>query len=408
MEDLATRIPTEEELERFFATGEATFGGQLRADDLPRWKAIFDRDRLLWALDGESPVATAAALSFRFTVPGGEVPAAGVTWVGVLPSHRRRGILTRLMREQLDDVRERGEPIAVLWASEPPIYGRFGYGLASQAVRLDADRDRAVFRLPAEPVGEARLVPLDRARELVADVYDRIRRENAGMFARSEAWWTQFRLADPERERHGGGPLFCAVIEVDGAPEGYALYRHDDSWEAGIPKTKLNVREAIATSPATTRDLWRFLFGVDLIERVVASNLPIDHPLQLMVADPRRLRLGLSDALWVRFIDLEAALTARSYAAHDSLVLDVQDAFCGWSAGVWQLEVSSEGAQVTKASREADLRLDTADLASTYLGGFSFAQLERAGRLEVVRPGAVERADALFRTPRAPWCPEVF
>ncbi len=408
MEGLTTRVPAEEELERFFNTGEATFGGQVRSDDIPRWKAISDRRRLLWALDGESPVATAAALSFRFTVPGGEVPAAGVTWVGVLPSHRRRGILTRLMREQLDDVRERGEPIAVLWASEPPIYGRFGYGLASQALRLDADRDRAVFRGRAEPVGQARLVPLEGAQELVTDVYDRVWTENAGMFTRSDTWWTQFRLADPEHERHGGGPLFCAVIEVDGAPEGYALYRHDDSWEAGIPKTKLNVREAIATSPAATRELWRFLFGVDLIERVVASNLPIDHPLQLMVADPRRLRLGLGDALWVRFIDLEAALTARSYAAHGSLVLAVQDAFCGWSAGVWQLEASSEGAQVTKASREADLRLDTADLASTYLGGFSFAQLERAGRLEVVRPGAIERADALFRTPRAPWCPEVF
>lgn len=405
---ITTRSPERAELKRFFNTGEAAFGEELKDDDVPRWEAVFDLDRLLWAFDGSFPVATGAAFSFSLTIPGAEVPAAGVTWVGVLPSHRRRGILTRLMREQLDDVRRRGEPVAVLWASEAAIYGRFGYGLATRGMFMDAERNRVRFRAGSEPVGQSRLLELEDAGRVVPAVYDAVRRRTPGMFARSDAWWSKFRLADPEHERHGGGPLFCAVVELQGRPEAYALYRIQTSWDGGVPGSKLQVREAFGSSPAAVREIWHYLFGVDLIERVRAWALPIDHPLQLLVVDPRRLHLTVGDALWLRLVDLPAALAARSYERDGSLVLDVEDAFCEWNTGRWRLDAGPSGAAVEPASGEADLRLGVEELGAVYLGGFTLAELERAGRVEELTPGAIVRADDLFRTRQMPWCPEVF
>ncbi|MBA3365839.1 MAG: GNAT family N-acetyltransferase, partial [Actinobacteria bacterium] len=386
----------------------AAFGGEIKEEDIPRWRSVFDLDRLIWAFDGELPVATAAAHTFQLTVPGGELPAAGVTFVGVLPSHRRRGILRQLMRHQLDDVRGRGEPLAILWASEAPIYGRFGYGLAARAMFMDAERSSVSFRAPSRPTGSVRLVPLEEAGGVLPDIYDRVRRETPGMFGRTEAWWSALRLADPEHERRGGGPLFCSVIDLDGSPEAYALYRLEGSWEGGIPRGKLQIREALGTTPEATREIWRFLFGVDLVERVKGWALPVDHPLQLMLADTRRLHLTVGDGLWLRLVDLPAALRARSYAEHASLVLGVDDAFCEWNTGTWRLDVAAAGAEVTRANGEPDLRLTIEDLASTYLGAFTFADLARAGRVEETTEGAIARADELFRTSRAPWCPEVF
>jgi predicted acetyltransferase len=394
--------PSRDEIPEFFRLCEAAFGHEANEHDVERWSRVVEPERMLWVSDGDVRVATAGALSFRLTIPGGEVPAAGVTAVGVLPSHRRRGILTQMMREQLDDVRGRDEPIAILWASEASIYGRFGYGLATKAAKTSVDRDRAVFREDADAVGATRLVTLDQAADVLPDVYERVRVETPGMLARSPTWWQASPLADPEHHRQGAGPLFCAVHELDGEPAAYALYRLKTNWEEGVPNSALRIREVIATSPVARREIWRFLFGVDLVARVETWNSPPDDPLFLMLTEPRRLRMTLGDALWLRIVDVEAALAARSYGEGEGVVLEVRDSFCDWNDGVWRAP------EAERTDGEPDIRLDAADLGSAYLGGFSFAELARAGHAEEVRRGGLARADALFRTAVTPWCPEVF
>jgi predicted acetyltransferase len=402
------RTVEEAELKRFLETVETAFGEELNEEDIERWKPHLDLERQFWAWDGDAPVGTAGTYDKRLRIPGGELAAAGVTMVGVLPSHRRRGILTQLMRRQLDDARERGEPLAVLWASEAPIYGRYGYGVATTATRIEAERDRMALRAPDEPVGRARLVDDAEAKELVPAIYDRVQVETPGMLGRSETWWTSFRLADPERWRHGAGPMFRAVWEDDDGPEAYALYRIRGSWDEGVPGGKLQIREALGATPLATRAIWRFLFGVDLVKQVDAFALPPDHPLFLSVTEPRRLKAAVGDGLWVRLLDLEVALGARAYGGDGSVVLEVSDPFCDWNEGRWRLDVEGGEATVTRSDGEAELRLDVSDLGSTYLGGFSFGSLQRAGRVEELVEGAVDQADALFRTAAQPWCPEVF
>jgi predicted acetyltransferase len=344
----------------------------------------------------------------RMRIPGADIPIAAVTLVGVHASHRRRGILREMMRRQLDDAHERGEAIAVLWASEASIYGRFGYGMASTSVRLDAERDRVVFRPPDGPTGRTRLVDEEEMRALAPPIYARARIERAGMLDRTEDWFNDYRLADPEHWRQGGGPMFRAVWEDDeGEPQAYAVYRLLSSWDEGFPAGKLNVREAMATSPEAMREIWRFLFGVDLVGRVRTWHIPPDHPLFLSVTDVRRLRGQMLDGIWVRILDTAAALEARSYAEDGEIAFDVRDEFCNWNDGTWRLTVSGGRASVERGG-DADLRLDVADLGSTYLGGFGFGALALAGRIDEVAPGAIARADALFRTPVQPWCPEVF
>jgi predicted acetyltransferase len=389
----------------FLNISEQAFGETTSEEDIARFRTIIRDERSHAAFDGGLLIGTAGAYDFTLTVPGGEVAAAGITMVGVLPTHRRRGVLRSLMRAQLDDVRKRGEPVAILWASEPAIYGRFGYGLAARAAFIDADRDHAEFRAAPDVSARVRLVPPDEAYEIVAPVYDDVRRRTPGFFARTEAWWRNFKLADLEAARDGAGPLFVAVLELDGEAVGYARYAIESKWEDGMPAGRLVIKEAHAISPRATRELWRFLFGVDLVTRVkVRNGLAVDHPLFLMVVDPRRLRTSIGDALWLRIVDVEAAFAARSYAADERVVLELGDAFCKWNAGRWEL--TAEGARRTRATPE--LRLTAEELGAVYLGGFTCAELAAADRVEELREGALARADALLRTDTAPWCPEVF
>jgi predicted acetyltransferase len=394
--------PTQEEMPEWIRLVESTFGGEPHEEEIERWSKTLEPERMLWVSDGEYRVGAAGAFSFTLTIPGGELPAAGVTAVGVLPSHRRRGILTQMMREQIDDVHKRKEPLAILWASEAPIYGRFGYGLATKAAKVSIERDRAVFRDRPEPLGATRLVTLEQAVDVLPDVFERVRAVTPGMFARSKVWWEASPLADPEHARRGGGPLFCAVFELEGEAEAYALYRLKGDWEEGVPNTKLIIREVMATSTIALREIWRFLFGVDLVARVEAWGLPPDYPLFLMLTEPRRLRMTIGDALWVRLVDLQAALHARSFAEGEPVVLDVRDSFCPWNEGAWSIP------DVERTDADPDLKLEAADLGSAYLGGISFAELARAGRVEELREGGLGRADALFRTAVTPWCSEVF
>lgn len=360
------------------------------------------------AFDGEEMIGTAGVYPFTFAIPGARIPAAGVTMVGVAPSHRRRGVLRQMMRVQIDDIRERGESVALLWASEDAIYQRFGYGMSSLQAQVELTRDHSSFLRDSEPVGRMRLVDEDEALKILPDVYERVAEATPGMFARSVEWWRSHRLPDPEADRRGGGPMWRAVLDIDGRPEAYALYRVFSNWEAGVNTGHTFVIEAMATSPVATREIWRFLFGIDLMQSIKAWLLPADHPLILSVTEPTRLRFMQVDSLWLRIVDVPAALEARSFDGSGSVVFEVTDDFCSWNAGRWRLDVRDGGARVESTQDDADVRVDVADLAATYLGGFSFTQLAGATRAVELAPGALARADALFHTNIAPWCPEIF
>jgi predicted acetyltransferase len=401
------RVPHPEEIDAFRRTESAAFGWEPRADD--RWVEILEPERLLCAVDDDAIVGTAGAFSFTLTVPGAEVPAAGVTVVGVLPSHRRRGILTQMMRRQIEDIRALKEPVAILWASEGNIYGRFGYGVATIVAAISADRDRSVFARTSEPQGRVRMIDHDEALKVLPDVYEKVRVATPGMYVRSDVWWNAHSLADPEHEREGGGPMFRAVWEDGGRAGAYALYRIHSEWGYdGVPKGKVVAREIVADSELATREIWRFLFGIDLVTKVQAWGQPVDDPLFLMVAEPRRLRATLHDGLWLRIVTVEDALEARSYGHEGAVVFGLKDPLCPWNEGRWRLDAGPSGATVRAVSESPDLVLDVRELGSAYLGGVSFRRMLRAGRIEEVTEGAATRADSLFATDRAPWCPEIF
>ena len=396
------RNPSEDELRAAMQAGEAAFGGEQREGEFERFSKMLPRDRWFAAYDGDRPVGTTASFAFRLTVPGGELAAGGVTWVGVLPSHRRRGILRELMKRQLEDLHERGEPLAILYSSEPLIYGRFGYGVAAPAVEMDGETARFLYRDDPGPTGAVRIIDAEEALRVLPPVYDAVRRDVPGFVARDPDVWKLTRLADLEHWRRGAGPKFFAVIEFDGKPVGYAIYRIKSDWQDGFSQGHVRLVEAIAATPAATRELYRFIYGIDLVVRVQGRYDP-GSPIFLMVGDPRSLHLKVSEGLWLRFVDIEAALAGRTYSGEDAVVVDVEDSFCPWNAGRWRI-----GKTVERTDEEADLELDTADLASAYLGAFDFNELGAAERVRELKPGALERASNLFRTGRPPYCPEDF
>ncbi|MEJ0075949.1 MAG: GNAT family N-acetyltransferase [Alphaproteobacteria bacterium] len=381
------------------------FGLNLPTDDaIKHFKRVLPHERVHAGFDGEKIVAGTAAFPLDLVIPGGQVKAAGVTVTGVLPTHRRRGYLRAMMRSLIDDARARGEPVAMLWATEDTIYGHFGYGMASMAAEIDVPRDRAKPFAPVASPGETRLVPLDEAEPLVAPIYDRVARVTPGMFARSSEWWQDRVLNDMEWKRRGGGFLQCAVLEIGGKPAAYALYRVNTFIERGLQSGNIFVVEAMGDTPEATNAIWRYLLDIDWLARVKANLLPLDHPLLLSLADPRRLNFLVREGLWIRPIDIGAAFSARGYATDDAIVVDVTDEFCPWNAGRWRI---GRGA-AEKTNAEPDLSCDVASLGCVYLGGFTFAQLARSLRMKEMRAGAIACADAMFRSDRAPWCPEIF
>jgi predicted acetyltransferase len=402
-----------EELRAYLAPLPLAFGEEYDDDELEADSHVFELDRITAAFDGEQSVGCAGCITLRLTVPGGEVDAAGLTLVGVLPSHRRRGILRALMRRQLDDIRRRGEPLAILWASEGAIYGRFGFGLATLQGGFEVDRSRTAYARPLDQAGTIRLVAPDEAETLFPAVYDRVREATPGFISRSEAMWHWTILRDSPHQRRGAGPKVLAVHEVDGQPEGYAIYRLKPDWDHRGPRGEVIVREVTAATPRAEIELWRWLLDTDLSATVRTFLASPKHPLLLTFAEPRALGLRLGDALWARLVDLPAALAARSYATAGVLVLDVRDELCPWNAGRWQLavEVDASGrsrAEITPVDREPDLALDVADLAAAYLGGFSFDDLARVGRVAERRPGSIAAADRLFATSVTPYCSTMF
>ena len=398
------------EFDAFADVVQSAFSGPPNPEERELDRRLTEYDRTLAAYDRDAIVGTAGAFSLQLTVPGGPAPVAGVTIVGVLPTHRRRGVLTGLMTRQLTDLHEQErEPVAALWASEPPIYGRFGYGMAATHLAVGVERGWSAFlrSAPADP-GRLRLETPDKAQPELDRVYDAVRRKRVGHFERSAGFW-EFRLFDPERQREGAAPLACVLHEAAAGVDGYAIYATKPHWSDGGPDGTVVVREVIAQTPGAQAALWRFLLDIDLMARVTASNLAPDDPLLHLLGDPRRIRPRLSDNLWVRIVDVGRALAARCYATPVDVVLEVSDDRCPWNAGRWRLVGDPTGGRCERSSAAADLSLTSTELGAAYLGGTSLAALAAAGRVGEHRRGALAAATTAFGTGgRAPYCPQVF
>jgi predicted acetyltransferase len=404
--DIEIRTIRPEELEAWMTGMSRAFNEFLRPEWVELERKVVEPERTFGALDDGEFVGGASTSTMRLRVPGGDAPMAGVTGVGVAPTHRRRGVASALMRHQLDHIRGR-EPLAGLYASEGGIYGRYGFGIASFGCRMEIERDRTAFVWLPHERGRVRLLDRERAFTAMEPVYDRARATQPGMLERRGAWWDA-RFEDFEQDRDGASAFFFALHEGGDGADAYAVYRFKHEWADGVPQGVVEVEELIATSPESFANMWRFVFDLDLAGRIKAGLRPIDDPLLSLLADARRLRLTIADALWLRLIDVPAALAARRYASAGSMVFELSDGFCPWNEGRYVLEAGPDGAECRATDADPDLALTSAELGAAFLGGTRFGHLARAGRVHERSPGALGRADLMFGWDPAPWCPQEF
>jgi predicted acetyltransferase len=351
-------------------------------------------------------VGCAALLTMRMGVPGAVIDAAGVTWVFTWPTLRRRGTLRALMRDRLDALRDGGEAVAVLGASESLLYRRFGFGVASYDTHIDVDTRHATFAHEFDDPGTLEMVARDVVVAEAPALWSRLMASPwaNGVVERRPGWWRGW-LLDPEKPRDGAGPVtFVVHRDPAGRLDGYAAYRVAHDWTGGIAAHTTRVVEAVAEDGVAYEAVWRHLLGLDLSARLEAWRRPVDDPLLHLLADPRRLRPRLIDDHWVRILDVPRALASRRYAREDSVVLRVTDDFCPWTQGDYVLEGGLDGAHCVAAQgRSPDLVLDAAALGSAYLGGVSLVELARAGLVEERTPGMLRRAASMFAWSPLPW-----
>jgi predicted acetyltransferase len=402
------------EAESFVRLVYQAFGSVPDADSLARACERFEPDFAIGVYEQGRIVATASAYPLEMTLPAGPgrtlptLAIPGVTAVGVAPTHRRQGLLTRMMNHQLADLRDRGYPVAALLASESIIYGRFGYGWATSYQSLVIESDRDAFRpdVPAD-TGRMRILEPDEAGKLLPLVHDGARHLRPGELIRNARWWDNH-LKDPEKERGGGeARMYAAHESASGEADGWVSYRYGkQDWPEGIARHQVEVDDLVAAEPAVPAALWRFVLDLDLVEEVKAPNRPLDEPLRWMLADPRRLRTTeVADHLWLRILDIPAALAARGYPAAERLVIEVTAADPS-AAGRFVLETGPESGACRPAKRgeKAQLVVGLADLGAIYVGGLSPSTLAAAGRVNELASGALAVSDRIFASPVTPFC----
>ena len=405
------RVCPPERFVELLKLAEVGFSEDVADDQIARVQLIADKERWWAPFDGDRIVGTSGIWTMKMRVPGGELPTGGITWVTVMPSHRRRGLMSGMMRLMIDDCRKRGEPLAALWAAEAAIYQRFGFGQATQSVNLEAETRSIRFAREWPREGACRLLPAGEGLDLVRPVYDAARDRRAGFLARPPEWWVG-QLPLVEKDAKGGEAKRLVVYETEDGPEAYAVYKTKSEWNVRGPGGTLTVEEAIGCTPRGTREIWRYLMEVDLVRTLKTWRLPADHPLFSLVSEPRRLGTTVGDGLWLRIVDVAPALEGRTYGmdgrGSGRLTLDLRDEYCPWNAGRWTLAVDGGHARATRTEDSADIALDANDLASLYLGGVTATAMADAGRVVEMRPGALSLADGLFATALKPWCPQEF
>lgn len=411
--DVEIRPVTEDELDPWVRAKDASFLEPTPDGAADYVREFYTPGRVLGAFSGLRCVGTFRGFDLEITVPGGAVVGAeGITNVTVAGDHRRRGVLTRMMRTGLDGAAGRGHSLAALHASEYGIYGRFGFGPATSTAGYDIDVRRAgAVRVPGGAGGSVEPVSLEEARDYGPALHEQFRRTCPGALGRrNRDWMLQTGgLRSPYRKWVQPSAVLCR--DADGTPAGMALYRTEGSWSSRDPDYTLTVSDLFAVRPGAAAALWRHLLGVEWVNRVTARNIAPDDPLPLLVDNPRAcvLRSGSgSDELWLRVLDLPRALEARSYDAPGRLVLDVSDQL-GYAAGRFAVAAAGDRtASVTPTDEPADLALDVSTLGTIYLGDQTVRRLADAGLVAEQRPGAVDRADRMLRTALRPWCPDGF
>ena len=403
---IAARPLNDAELREFIPLSWAAFYGDIKPEELDLQLGLLDAQRTHGVFDGDTMIGGASMLARSMTMPGvGPVPIAAVTSVGVSPDHRRRGALTALMRAELHGLHESGgEAVAALWASEGGIYGRFGYGLASRRARMAVRRDAALRSDVDAGAERVALVDAETAGAVMRKVHAEYASTRIGGLSRPEPAW-DWLLADPEHDRGGASALRFAVVEG-----GYARFRIKDDWEPRRgPEHEVRVSELVSLTPQAHAALWRFLTRLDLVGEVRYSNAPADDPLPWMLDNPRLASVDLEDALYVRLVDLDRALSGRRYSAPLDVVFEVSDSFCPWNAGRWRLTVDDSGAAtVQRTDAQPDLACSTADLGAAYLGSTRLTVLAAAGRVRELRPGTLRPASTAFAAEHEPHCLEMF
>ena len=387
------------------AVGEA-FQFDPRDDELALWREMIEPERTLAAFAGEAIVATSELISMRIAIPGAVVPMAGVSAVGVHAVHRRRGLLDRMMRRHLDAIHEHGEEVlATLWASEAGIYGRFGFGTAVRVSELSVRSAEAV--LTAVPEARPRA---GTPAALLADmktVHDAFFGARPGMIAREGRAWKAATI-DLEGDREGAGRLRALIFDGAGGPEGYALFAVRKQETEGRPDDVIVLHELVALTAVARASLWEHLLRMSLSRTVRWSRAPLDDELAHMLTDSGAVTAKVDDGLFVRLVDVSAALEARTYSAPVDVVLEVSDAVCPWNARRWRLAGDATGATCERSAAPADLALSACELGAAFLGGTTLAALTAAGRVEERTAGAAASASRAFKAEREPWCFEQF
>jgi predicted acetyltransferase len=400
----------EEEFESVLEVAGAAFGEEYSAEDADSYRAEFPFERSLAAFVDGKMASLSAVLSLELTLPGGvAVPMGGVTWIATLPTHRRQGLLTRLMAANFTDMIERGEIVSGLGASEGTIYGRFGYGPATTVTSFRVERAHACFATDCNPSPAGRLIMLDsnEAADVLPAVYESLRLRQPGAISRPSSLWRAY-LADPPIQRGGATRMHHVAHEAaPGIVDGYVSYRVKAEFEGATALNAVHVAELLAADAGVYRALWGFVMGTDLCHTVSVERGRPDEPLRWLLADLRRFRFGESfDFLWLRLLDVPRALAARRYANPGRLVLEVADPFPAPRIDRFLLtaERGDAAAECSTTSAAPDLALDASMLGAVYLGGVSFATLAAAGRVLELTPGAIARADAMFFSACAPFC----
>ena len=376
--------------------------------------APVDRELMYWPLsfgafqDG-GLIGYAGSFDLRVTVPGGEqVPMAAVTWVSTLPTHRRKGVLSALMQRQLRTAKdEDGRALACLWASETAIYGRFGYGAASHLLSVSVPRSAAFVDAPApDPRVSFRLVEgLEHIAEF-SEIYEASLRGRPGAIDMPAQGWWKRAVMDPPGNR--GDKLRCVLATRDNRPVGYAIYVPKSEWGDNGPAGQVGVRHLMGVDTAARADMWRYILGIDLTATVEWWNMPCDEPLIHWVADTRSIKPRQGDGLYVRILDIPAALGVRAYQSEVDVVVEMSDALMPENAGRWRIVTGPKGAEVTRTDAPADLEMDIRTLGSAYLGDTSLVALGAAGRVREHNEGALASTSVAFGSQVAPWCPWVF
>ena len=405
--DLELRDIADDELPALVRATEAAFGHQPTDEEVADFAVFLDGQHLWGVFDEGEIVGTGGAFAFDLTVPGGgTVPAGGLTAIGVRSTHRRRGILTSMMDHHLDEVARRGQPVSILTASESVIYGRYGYGSAADLTRWKLPTSGTTLAFPPRAEGRFRQVDAGRAAAALPHVYDAHRAATTGGLTRPRGYWDLWFLDRPDQRRGGSARFYVLHESVTGEPDGYAAYRIASSWgDHGIPGSTLVASEVVSADPEVEAALWEHLLSIDLVATIDAADRPVDDPIRWRLADPRRLQTQrVTDHLWVRLVDIGAALEARSYLVADRLVLEVSDPFRPANSGRWRLDAGPGGASCTRTDDPADVALGVAELGAASLGGVRPSTLARAGRVEERTPGALVRLDLLLSWSAAPWC----